>query len=271
MKRSILLLFIFGSLHANSQNKIENLIQAEKDFAAYAVAHNTKTAFLKYLDSAGIVFENGKAVNGIETWNKREVRPGILNWEPLYAEISASGNLGYTTGPWTFQPRTISDSVIARGQYATVWQLDKQGNWKFIIDLGVNETPIPEMKEVESIKVNKITTTPLDLKAMIKAEEAFTRQFNKDRVHAYELYLSKKTVLNRNRLLPATHADDLERSIKDTPAELKFHVDHSGISTSGDLGYVYGTTLNKDKRENYLRVWRKENQGWRIAMEVVRY
>src|SRR6478672_12161893 len=114
MKRSILFLFAFYSLQACAQKKIGQLIQVEKDFAAYSVAKNTKAAFLTYLDSSGVVFENGKAVNGIATWNKREVRPGVLNWHPQFAEISASGNLGYATGPWTFQRGTIMDSVVAR-------------------------------------------------------------------------------------------------------------------------------------------------------------
>lgn len=271
MKRLVLLLFTFSSLRVISQNKIVNLIQAEKDFAAYSVSHNTKAAFLKFLDSAGVVFENGNPVNGIEAWNKKEVRQGILNWHPQFAEISASGNLGYTTGPWTFQPKTITDSVVARGQYATVWQLDKKGNWKFIVDLGINETPIADIKEVEEINVNLKTYSPIDLSSLLKAEKAFIRQFNKDKIKAYKQYLSKKTVLNRNRHLPAIQADELESSIRDTPAEVRFQVDHSGIATSGDLGFVYGTILNKDKKENYLRVWRRENQGWKIAMDVVRY
>lgn len=271
MKIFVLLLFIFSSLRVTSQNNLVSLIRAEKDFAAYSVSHNTKAAFLKYLDSTGVVFENGNPVNGIEAWNKKEVRQGILNWHPQFAEISASGNLGYTTGPWTFQPKTITDSIVARGQYATVWHLDKEGNWKFLVDLGINETPIADIKEVEEINVNLKTYFPIDLSSLLKAEKAFIRQFNKDKIKAYKQYLSKKTVLNRNRHLPATRAEELANSISETPAEIKFQVDHSGISNSGDLGFVYGTSLYKDKKENYLRVWRRENHDWKIAMDVVRY
>jgi ketosteroid isomerase-like protein len=271
MKIFVLLLFIFSSLRVTSQNNLVSLIRAEKDFAAYSVSHNTKAAFLKYLDSTGVVFENGNPVNGIEAWNKKEVRQGILNWHPQFAEISASGNLGYTTGPWTFQPKTITDSIVARGQYATVWHLDKEGNWKFLVDLGINETPIADIKEVEEINVNLKTYFPIDLSSLLKAEKAFIRQFNKDKIKAYKQCLSKKTVLNRNRHLPATRAEELANSISETPAEIKFQVDHSGISNSGDLGFVYGTSLYKDKKENYLRVWRRENHDWKIAMDVVRY
>jgi len=271
MKRSILFLFAFYSLQACAQKKIGQLIQVEKDFAAYSVAKNTKAAFLTYLDSSGVVFENGKAVNGIATWNKREVRPGVLNWHPQFAEISASGNLGYTTGPWTFQRGTIMDSVVARGQYATIWQLDKSGKWKFIADLGVNELPTTDTSEAIEINASKFSSSPIDLASLLQAENAFIRLFNKNKSEAYGQFLSDHAIVNRNRHLPATFIGDQNNYIMETPSEMKFTIDHSGISNSGDLGFVYGTTVSKDKVDNYLRVWRREKNGWKIALEVVRY
>ena len=271
MKQILLILLAAYSIQAASQSNIQQLISAEKEFASYSVANNTRAAFLKFLDSAGVVFENGKPVNGIATWSKRDVRPGVLNWHPQYAEISASGNLGYTTGPWTFQPRTVTDTIVARGQYATIWHIDKTGNWKFIVDLGVNGLPATDTTEVEKINVEKISASSIDLKSMVKAEDDFTRLFYRDKLLAYARYNSEHSILNRNGQLPATNVNEQEITIKNTPSEIKYHVDHSGIATSGDMGFIYGTTVNKDKTDNYLRVWRKEKQGWKIAMEVVRY
>ncbi|WP_410965866.1 hypothetical protein, partial [Salmonella sp. SAL4438] len=84
-----LLLVVSATFQARAQKNIEGLIQAEKSFAAYSVAHSTKEAFLKFLDSTGVVFEKGQPVNGIESWNKKEKAPGILNWHPQFAEIAA--------------------------------------------------------------------------------------------------------------------------------------------------------------------------------------
>jgi hypothetical protein len=99
---TLLLPFFTPVLHA--QKGIDLLVQAEKNFAAYSMTHSTKEAFLQFLDSSGWVFENGKPVNGIQTWNNRSKNPEVLNWYPQYAEISASNDFGYTTGPWTYQP-----------------------------------------------------------------------------------------------------------------------------------------------------------------------
>src|SRR4030095_10798181 len=108
---SILILFIC-LIKVSAQKGIDGLIQAEKNFAAYSVTNSTKEAFLQFLDTNGIVFDQGKSKNGIEVWNSRKKRPGILNWRPQYAEISLSNDFGYTTGPWTYQ-QSKDDTVIA--------------------------------------------------------------------------------------------------------------------------------------------------------------
>lgn len=79
MKKLISILFFMTAYQLNAQKNIDSLINAEKSFAAYSVEHGTKDAFLKFLDSNGVVFEQGKAINGIEAWSKKEKRAGVLN------------------------------------------------------------------------------------------------------------------------------------------------------------------------------------------------
>ena len=250
-----------------AQKSIDGLIKAERDFAAYSVAHSTKEAFLKFLDSAGVVFENGKAVNGIEAWNKREQRPGILNWWPQFAEISNSKEFGYTTGPWTFQA-SVSDSVAARGQYTTVWHLDKNGDWKFLIDLGVgrlSQSPIAEVKKINTnpaIRVRRQELVP---------EAGFIQLFSKDKKAAYKKYLSAESILNRNGQMPAITATDQRRMIDSTSSSIVFEMTGVWTSPGGDMVVTYGTAVLNSKTDNYQRIWRREKKGWKIALEVLRY
>jgi hypothetical protein len=79
MRKFFSLLFSLLTIQSFAQKNTNGLITAEKNFAAYSVANNTKDAFLKFLDSTGIVFEKNLPVNGMEAWNKKETRPGILN------------------------------------------------------------------------------------------------------------------------------------------------------------------------------------------------
>src|SRR6476660_8771620 len=92
-----------------AQTGVESLVQAERNFAAFSVEQGMKDAFLHFMDSNAVVFDKGNPVNALKFWTLREKRPGILNWHPIVAEISASGDFGYTSGPWTFQPGTLKD------------------------------------------------------------------------------------------------------------------------------------------------------------------
>lgn len=271
MKRILGFALVLSSFQLKAQRNIDALINAEKNFAAYSVAHGTKNAFLKFLDSNGVVFDGGKAVNGIAIWNKRENRPSILNWAPQFAEIASSNDFGYTTGPWQLTPNAKNDTVIARGQYTTVWHIDANGEWKFLVDLGVGNTPKVLMLSLDKIKAKKITgdasTTEL-----LKAEQDFIDTYRVDKSKAYELFLSKQSILNRNGLYyPAIKKKSQVQMIGNTPSNIRFEITGSGIASSGDLAYVYGNTIIDDKPENYLHIWRKEKDGWKLALEVLRY
>jgi len=268
----LILLFVF-LIKTSAQKSIDGLIQAERNFAAYSVANSTKEAFLKFLDSTGIVFDNGKPVNGIETWSKRDKRPGVLNWFPQYAEIAISGDFGYTTGPWTFQPASLSDSVVARGQYTTVWNINNSGMWKFLVDLGVSNTPVNSSTDVKKINSEKQLSGngPVPHPGLPGAENDFVALAAENKVKAYEKYLSEKSILNRNGYLPAITSSDQSKLIELTPSSVQYIMEGSEMSGLLDMGYVYGTTVINGKTENYLRIWRWEKGKWKIALEVLRY
>jgi len=271
MKKIFILIFLVCTLqNCFSQTPIDKLIEAEKSFAATSVNLSTKEAFLKYLDSNGVVFSNGQAINGIETWSKREKRPGILNWRPLFAEIAFSGDFGYTTGPWTYQAKTLEDSIIARGQYTTVWHKDKNGNWKFLVDLGSENTPVNLSGELKKIKTTKLSSELSDSSSLLYAEEAFINLQDQNRKAAYKKFLSAESILNRNGILPVTNLND-QIQVLELMLPVAYKIGNWGISSTKDLGYVYGNSVVNNKTENYLRIWRREKGGWKIAVEVLRY
>jgi hypothetical protein len=75
------------------------------------------------------------------------------------------------------------------------------------------------------------------------------------------------SVLNRNNMNYL-----LDEQIQDAIKEnIQYSISGSGISSSGDLGYVYGNTIIDSKTDNYLRIWRADKTGWKIAVEVLRY
>jgi len=263
------LVLSFSCVNSHAQKGIDGLINAEKSFAAYSVAHSTKEAFLHYLDSNGIVFDQAKAVNGMQLWNAREIRPGILNWWPEYAEISSSNDFGYTAGPWAFQP-TKNDTVVARGQYTTVWHINKNGEWKFLIDLGVGNAPAHSLKDVTQLTADKKSINKKDTSSLIVAEKDFIELFNRNPAEAYKKYLSKQSLLNRMAHAPAITSDDQRAVISSTLSSIQFTIDGWNMAPAMDMAYIYGRTILNGKTENYQHIWRHEKDGWKIALEVLR-
>src|ERR1041384_3099053 len=148
MSRSVLIVglaLVLGiSLEAVSQKHKENertktgrvLVEMEHAFAKAAATKGTRDAFLEFLADDGIIFQPGP-VNGKKYWSERQPRKGLLSWEPVFADVSRAGDLGYTTGPWEFRPNGPDDQPVAFGQYFTIWKKQKDGDWKAVLDRGV--------------------------------------------------------------------------------------------------------------------------------------
>jgi hypothetical protein len=260
------LVFSFIVLKVAAQKGLENMIQAERNFAAYALQHNTKSAFLQFMDSTSIEIKNGKPVNGLQLWANRQEDSTVLKWHPQYAEIAASNDFGYTTGPWTFQKST-QDTVSARGQFTTVWHLNKYGEWKFLIDMGTNYKIINNAQTVQKIAATGVRVATLQ--SMIYAEESFDKAAALNSPTAYGAYLSSKSIINHNNHLPAILPAEQSALINSLPINITYKPLGEGLATSGDLGYIYGSIISNNKSSAYLHIWRHEKNGWRLALEVL--
>jgi ketosteroid isomerase-like protein len=268
-KAGFISLLVLCSANIFAQSPVDDLVKTENSFAAYALAHGTKEAFLQFADSNGLVFSNGKAVNAIETWTKREKNNAVLKWYPVLAETAASGDLGYTTGPWTYQA-SPQDSATAYGYFITVWHRTKKGKWKFLLDMGIsNDTSIVEtgIKKITDSTIFKGETED----SVSKAEDNFIQAYKKSGTDAYSMVLTDRSRLNRNGWPPAITTKERFSMLYETPDSISYIINGSGIASSHDLGYVYGTLTVNGKTDNYLRIWRKENTGWKIALEVARW
>lgn len=66
-----------------------------------------------------------------------------FSWIPQKAEVSESGDLGYTWGRWKFTGiNRQGEDTIFYGVYATVWKRQPDGKWRAVLDQS-NNTPKP--------------------------------------------------------------------------------------------------------------------------------
>jgi len=138
----------------------EELMQADRDFAAMSLKESPGKAFEFYADPEAIMFQDrdvpvvgsaniGKSMSTIPP----EV---VFQWEPYKAEVGSGGDLGYTVGKWKY---TVTDSTGvesgATGHYVSIWKKQEDGSWKFVLDAGSSDPPekkVEEEKETETVK-----------------------------------------------------------------------------------------------------------------------
>lgn len=141
----IMILFMNLSCSSRVQNSGEGvLIKTDRDFSDMSVKEGMFSAFLFYIAEDGVILrDNSYPAKGKETL--REYYSGksdssfTLSWEPVFEKISTGGDLGYTYGIWT---NTIkSTGEISKGTYATTCEKQKDGSWKFVLDLGTQGLP----------------------------------------------------------------------------------------------------------------------------------
>lgn len=125
----------------------ETLMATDRAFSDLSAAKSRAAAFEVYMDdSATILRDNAHPFIGrdaIRTLMARSPR-GTLKWEPFFAEVSESGDLGYTIGHWEYTDSDTTDSGgKSLGYYVTIWKKQPDGNWKFVCDTGT-DGPAPE-------------------------------------------------------------------------------------------------------------------------------
>jgi ketosteroid isomerase-like protein len=122
------------------------LLQADRDFALHAQQHGVANAFREFAASDALSLPMGEApILGREAIFRAmsDFPPGELRWRPAGTDLARSGELGYTWGTYEFRPRDAGgQSETRHGKYVTVWKKQRDGSWKFVVDIG-NAGPPP--------------------------------------------------------------------------------------------------------------------------------
>ncbi|GAB3920074.1 YybH family protein [Larkinella terrae] len=277
----LLLLAIAGS--AVAQSPLLTLVNTEKKFAQLSQDSTTKTAFLQYLAPDGVLFTKGKVTNGREMFETGPENPGKLTWQPVAADVSASGDLGYTTGPWESRPKSLSDKPSAFGHFVTIWKKISNNNWRVALDIGIMHPapPSPPVNMIRAATGIRSVTSPDSLKnreELLAFDNQFIKTLEKTGAAAtYKQFLAPQARLYRMNQQPYLERAAIDSLLKQ-PVTLGFLPLNAAVAESGDLGYVYGnsqamaTVAGKAVKQmgNYLRVWKKDSQGqWKIVIDLV--
>lgn len=271
---TLFLVLIFG-INISAATDLQKLVNTELAFAKKATDTNTRQAFLDFMTEDAVMFVP-TAGNAKEYWEKRAVTPALLAWHPVWADISANGQMGWTTGPWEFHPKGKDDKATAFGQFATVWLKQPDGTFKFAVDLGIGfeNSAFAETAMKYPADAGKGKKTVGDRSHYETTEKLF---YSRSWAKAYESFLAEDCILLIDGKSPFKGKKDVIAEL--AAGDLKFdpknttNVEVKARRVYSNLSYIYGeyTLVKADKTEqkqNYLQIWKYRDGKWQIVLEV---
>ena len=255
----------------------KDLANEEGKFAAYSVKHGMRAAFLEFFAAQSWLLRP-EPVNA-QAWVGARPDPKIvLDWRSLRTVLSASADLGFSTGPSIYRSIADPKAPAEHGEFFSVWQRQKSGEWKVFIDHGISHGPIATP--------DALPTTPLialDLPVQEGGADTSSddpeRQFIARADAPYAQVITPGTRLLRDGQLPIDGTAAINDYLKSRPGQWSWTVKLQGTSSAHDLAYAVGNFTFRSKegaahKGQYVRVWVRDASNtarprWTLAAEVM--
>lgn len=248
------------------------VVAAEREFAADGLKLGIKRSFLKHSAAEAVVFRpEPVSAHGFYEAAADDQGGPPLAWWPLHAGIARSGDLGFTTGPFSFDGKP-------GGYYFTVWKRQADGSWKWIYDGGppsdmtkaAPQGSQPTYLPVSMAKGKYPEAAFADVKA---AEAALAAAARTDVGAAYRKALAPDARVVGSRAAPVDTPQGQAAELATRAARIDFSPLGGEASKAGDLAWTYGdaawTTDGKPGRGHYVRVWQLRRAGWALVYDVI--
>lgn len=140
------------NVHAKFIKQVnKSLVDTDRNFYKASTQKGLGNAFINFADDSVIIIRDkefpimGKTeLTKYYLNHESDIKP--LYWEPVKAEVSPDGQLGYTFGKWEYRNVDKNGKMnIGYGNYLTVWKRQKDNAWKYVYD-GGGSTPGPWAK-----------------------------------------------------------------------------------------------------------------------------
>ena len=288
MKTTVCLiaLFAFAAIvqKPTTESPLHSMVATERAFSQASADKGTRDSFLMFIADDGILFRPS-AVLGKKWLLEHPVplldnRP-LLSWQPIFADIAASGDMGYTFGPWEFKQSITDRKPAAFGHFVTMWRRQADGTWRFAIDLGVSHpqsatpatpwVPAPVAKTAANAASVPFAASR---EALMNRDREFSQESARQGlVAAFTKYAAAEVRLFRNGHFPFSGKGAIAEALAVNKGVLRWEPAFADASRSGDLGYTYGLYEAKTDGEltakgNYMRFWKKQNGVWWVVVDV---
>jgi ketosteroid isomerase-like protein len=274
---------LYAGFAASAQQQmgaLKSMVDAERRFARASVDTNMRDAFLAFFAPDGVEFSPGP-VNVKETFSKQQDPPKpppmTLDWDPVFANVSQAGDLGFTTGPYVLTDNA-KKAPARQGYFFSIWKKQANGEWKVVLDYGIEApvgAPIMHSGSVKSGTQSKYHARgKIDLESerqnLLDAERQFSSvSESNSTAEAYARFLDSEARMNRDGTQPYVGSAAIKSHVSIGKTQTKWVPMKADVASSGDLGYAYGTYEEGSNKGYYARVWKRDNKGdWKIAMDT---
>lgn len=285
--------FLIGSLCSGQVVRdsllLASLVETERSFARTSIEKGIRASFMAFFADDAVVFrphpvkykEAMKSVPAPK--NPLEV---TLQWEPLYADMSVGGDMGYTTGPSVWTDNSPAKRPTYNGFYFSVWKKQPTGEWKVVFDIGTEQPgPYNESRTVHYASPVRHKEAAQNLKpeehraSLMYAERNFLALAQKGgALKALGRCMDDEARVYRGKERPIAGRNLIQAYFSGKRYLSTWEPMQCDVAKSGDLGYVCGSYTTKasgggsvvDEKGYYVRVWRRDAMNeWRVVAEVI--
>ena len=209
-----------------------------------------------------------------------EPRVTTLVWEPLYGDIARSVDLGYLTGPSSYQDAEGKTQHIV---YFSVWRRQLDGLWRVVLDAGMDQPSLapefangtfraaPDPAWSDSLSPAAAAGATAELR---QVDTAFLAALGKDAKQAYAAALAEHPRVHRDGQHPLLDRAAILAWAATQPRMLSAHVIKADASAAGDFGWTFGACEymkeGKLQHAGYTHVWKRDARGhWRIVADLL--
>ena len=270
---TLLVAMMHMTLSHGAEFTAKDLAAEEGKFAAYSVANDMRAAFLEFFaDDSSML--RPELVDAKPWLSARTAPPIVVDWKSQMTILSASRDLGFSTGPSIFTSKKDPQAAPAYGQFFSVWKKQPNGQWKVLLDHGIShagqalhDKPL-DARELPAVSGKAVFDT-------IDPEQRFiVRSTQAGAAMAYSESLSPHTRFLRSDRMPIDGETAIRDYLKTVAGTWSWNTLRQGISTAGDFAYVLGRYTQQEKDGaaqygHYIRVWVREGGRWTLAGEVM--
>ena len=266
----------------SQRNAVTDIVAVEHRFADAVAAQGTRDGFLQFAAPDAVQLRD-RPVAAVNTLRAEPPDHIWLDWYPDHIAVSAAQDLAVSTGPYEARSQREGKRSDV-GRFFSVWRRDESGEWKFLVDGGVDQGiaacapclpvgaerhPVPWASPDASALMNAKAGLANDVvSGDTAAESQFWAQAGASDLAGTLTAYRHDALLLRAKTGALTGSAAIQTALQDRMG-LVVRSRRLAMSASGDLACWIGTNETADGKAKFdwVRIWVRNGSDWGILLD----